>query len=165
MDLVLCFLELLLSDGVVLLSLGEIKLELASLTFTLDAHVLFPVLNTLGEPLLHEACIALELVNLDAAHLLLLGGIGLNVVIVKFGGIASLSDQFVVELLLVRLQVDIFLSTVELAKPLLEKRVGNVIVLRLAHGNALSGLVVTEGPRLGHNRDICGWVHLLEHHL
>ena len=64
-----------------------------------------------------------------------------------------------------RLEVDVLLRAVELAKPLLEEGVGDVVVLGLAHGDALRRLVVAKRARLGHNADVSGRVHLLEHHL
>lgn len=148
MDLILSLLQLLLSHFVVFLSLGEVEFKLGSFTLTLDRHVLLPVLDALSEPLLHEASVALELIDLDSAHLLLGLSVSHNVGAVSLGRHGSLAVELVVVLLLVGLEIDIFLSAIELAKALFEEVVGDIVVLGLGHSDALGGLVVAEGAGL-----------------
>jgi hypothetical protein len=119
--LILCLVKLGLSDGVILFSLGEIEFKLGGFTLTLDGHILFPVLDTFCKPFLHKAGIALQLVNLNAAHFLLLLGVVNHILVVKLGSIVGLTHAFVIKALLVSLEVDIFLGTVQLTEPLLEE--------------------------------------------
>ena len=164
MDFVLSLMKLLLGEGIELLSLGEVKLKLGGFTLTLDTHVLFPVLDALGQPLLHETCVSLEFVDLDAAHFLFALSVLNHVLVVKLGSLSGLAHCFVIELLLMRFKVDIFLGAVQLAQPLLEEVVGNVVILGLAHRDALRWLVISESARFGYDGDISGWVDLLEDH-
>ena len=82
-----------------LLCLLIFKLKLALFSLLLIGHVLLPVLNSLGEPLLHEAGISLELVDLSTSDFLsdpfflffFSGSISF--------GLFILADSFVIELL------------------------------------------------------------------
>jgi hypothetical protein len=150
-NLVLGFLKLNISYIVIFLCLSEIEFELSSFTLALDTHILFPVLDALGKPFLHETSISLELVDLDSAHLLLFVSVHLHVVCVELGGLSGLSNELVVVLLLVSLKIDIFLGTVKFSKPLLEESVGHFIVLWFGHRDSLGGLVVAKSTGLGHD--------------
>lgn len=80
-------------------------------------------------------------------------------------GHVSLSNGLFIELMKVSFKVDVLLSAVQLSKSLFEKIVADFIVLGLRDSNSLSGLVITESSGLGNDRDVSGWVDLLEHHL
>lgn len=82
--LILLLFEFLISDCVKLFGLGKIEFQLGRFTLTFNAHVLFPVVNTFIEPLLHESSVSLKFVYLNAAHLLLTLGILIVVISVKF---------------------------------------------------------------------------------
>ena len=53
-----------------------------ALTVSLSLLVFLPIFDTLLMPLFHEPCVALELVDLDAAHFLLTHGSNLLVFVV-----------------------------------------------------------------------------------
>lgn len=69
--LVFCILKFLLGHYIELLGLLEVKFKLLALTVALALLILFPVLDALLVPLLHESSVTLKLVYLDAAHFLL----------------------------------------------------------------------------------------------
>lgn len=58
------------SDLVVLFSFLVFEFEVASLTLLFQGLVLLPVLDTLLEPLFHEASISCDLVDLGSSHFL-----------------------------------------------------------------------------------------------
>lgn len=58
------------SDLVVLFSFIVFEFEVAALTLLFQGLVLLPVLDTLLEPLFHEACISCNLVDLGSPHFL-----------------------------------------------------------------------------------------------
>ena len=94
------------------LSLGVIKIQLRGLSFLLLGHVDLPVVDTLLEPLLHKASVALQLVDLNAAHLLLLPHFFVTVLFVELGSLVSLSHLFIVKFLNVDLKINFLLGAV-----------------------------------------------------
>ena len=95
-----------------LFGLGVIKVELGGLSFLLFGHVDFPVVDTLLEPLLHKTCVALQLVDLNAAHLLFLPHFFVAVLFVQFGSLVSLSHFLIVEFLNVDLKINFLLGAI-----------------------------------------------------
>lgn len=164
-DLILGLLELLFGDSVKFLGLLELELELLTLAVTLPLLVLLPVFDSLLVPLLHEAGVALKLVDLDAAHLLLAHGGYLAFLILTARGNCCLSVLLFLELQQVRLHVQLLLWLVERVNACLEELMLHSVVLFLRVGNLLSRLVVAKLARLGQHGDICRWVDLLKHHL
>lgn len=120
-NLILSLLKLRLGHLVVLLSFSEVKFQLASLTGPLDLHVSFPVFDTLSEPLLHEASISLQFVNLNTAHLLLFARVVITVMLIGTLSHVSLSNSLIIELLKVTFEVNILLSTIQFTKSLFEE--------------------------------------------
>lgn len=163
-DFVFGLLKLGLGDYVELLSLAKFEFELLGLTVALPLLVLLPVFDTLLVPLLHEAGIALQFVDLDAAHFLLAHCRHLGF----FGGAAGrktvLAVLLLLKLLQVSLHVQLLLWLVEGVDARLEELVLHFVVLFLGVGDFLSRLVVAKLAGLGEHGDVCHWVHLLEAH-
>ena len=160
-DLILGILQLLLGYVVEFLSLFEVELQLFALTVALPLLVLLPVLDTLLVPFLHETCVALEFVDLDTAHLLLAHGGDLLVFVVEASGLASLTVLFILELVEVRLHIQLLLGLIKRVYPLLEELVLDPVVLLLRVSDFLGGLVITELARLGQHGDVSRGVDLL----
>lgn len=164
-DLVLCLLELRLGDDIVLLSLSKFEFQLLCLAVTLALLVLLPVFDTLLVPLLHEAGIALQFIDLDAAHFLLAHSLNLGL----FGGAAGceaiLAILLFFKLIQVRLHVELLLRLVEGVDACLEELVLHFVVLLLGVGDFLGGLIVAELAGLSEHGDVRDWVHLLQAHL
>ena len=157
--------ELLFGDRVKFLGLLKLELELLALAVALPLLVFLPVFDALLVPLLHEAGVALKLVDLDAAHLLLAHGGYLAFLVLTARGNRCLSVLLFLKLLQVRLHVQLLLWLVERVNACLEELVLHSVVLFLRVGNLLRRLVVAKLARLGQHGDICRWVDLLKHHL
>jgi len=104
-----CLFKLIDGQFVVLFCLSEIELKLSSLTLSLFIHVVFPVVDALLRPLLHESRVSLKFVDLDPTHLLLLKSAIFNVFSVKFMANFGLPIHFFGKLLKMELQVDFLL--------------------------------------------------------
>ena len=96
--LILCILELILGNCVEFLGLLEVELKLVALTVSLALLILLPVFYTLLVPLLHEAGISLQLVDLNSAHFLFPHRGHLLVFIVAPCCIICLSFRFFIKL-------------------------------------------------------------------
>lgn len=163
--LVLSLLKFLLSMFIVFICLCKVEFELGCLTLSFHIHVDLPVLNPFSKPFFHEASIALQLVNLDPTHLLFLLRIINNIFVVKFGCLGCLCLHFIVKLLQVRFEVNVLLSSIQLADTLFKKVVGDLVVLWFGLCDSLGGLVVTKSASLRYNRDVGWWVNFLQTHL
>lgn len=144
--------------------LFEVKFELFGFAISLSLLILLPILDALLVPLLHEAGIPLQLIDLNAAHFLLSHVVRFLFLLVKFLGQICLSRLLIVELLHVRLHVELLLRLVKRVDSHLEKVVLDLVVLAAGHCNFLSRLVVPKLTCLGQNGDICGRVDLVETH-
>lgn len=69
-DFISGLLKFLFGDDVELLSLAQLEFKFLGFTVSLALLVFLPVFDSLLVPFLHESCIALELVDLNAAHFL-----------------------------------------------------------------------------------------------
>lgn len=112
LNLIVGIFQLGIHNLVELFGLGVIKVELGGLSFLLFGHVDFPVVDTLLEPLLHKTCVALQLVDLNAAHLLFLPHFFVAVLFVQFGSLVSLSHFLIVEFLNVNLKINFLLGAI-----------------------------------------------------
>mmetsp|Transcript_38027 Transcript_38027/g.46462 ORF Transcript_38027/g.46462 Transcript_38027/m.46462 type:complete len:415 (-) Transcript_38027:290-1534(-) len=164
-DLVLSLLQLLLSNIVILLRLLELELEGLALAIALALLVFLPVLHALLVPLLHEAGVALELVDLNASHFLFAHGGHLAVLLLAAGCHTGLPVLLLFKFFKMRLHVELLLRLVERVNASLEELVLHLVVLLLRVGNLLGGLVVAELASLGEHGDVSRRVHLLQHHL
>lgn len=160
-----CRFDFLDSDVVELLRLLVFELELALLPLLLVGHVLFPVLHSLLEPLLHEAGVPLELVDLGSSHFLLLGLVQVFLVVVVGLSFVGLARCFVVELLQVVLHVHRLLGLVQRLKTGLEEAALHLVVRVLAWTDLQSRLVVAHLSCLTKNSDVGRRVDLLQNHL
>ena len=115
-------------------------------------------------PLFHEARISLELVDLNAAHLLLPHSRHLLVLVVAASRIVCLSLRLLVKLLQVSLNVELLLRLIESVNARLEELMLNSVVLLLRVGNFLSRLVIAELASFSEHGDVCSRVDLLEAH-
>jgi hypothetical protein len=153
-------------DGIVkFLGLRKVKLKLAGLSFALLSHVSLPLLSALLHPLLHETGVTLQLVYLNAAHFLFETDVLITVAGVELGGNSRLPITLLFKPLEMNFKVNFLLGAVKFCQTLFEKFVAHLIILGLACHDFLGGLVVTKLARLRHDRNVGGWVHLLEYHL
>jgi len=163
--LVLRILQLLLGNHIEFLSLFKVELKLFTLTISLALLVFLPVFNALLVPLLHEASIALKLVDLDSAHLLLPHGGDLLILRITARGEVRLGLLLFLKLLQVRLHVELLLGLVERVDACFEELVLDTVVFFFGIGDFLSGLVVAELASLGKHCDVCCRVDLFQAHL
>ena len=165
LNLIVGVVELLEGDGVVLLSLLVVEFKLLAFAVLFPLLVLLPVFDSLRVPLLHEASVALQLVDLDASHLLL--ALGLHVLLpVGMGlGIGCLTLLFVFKFADVGLHIEGLLGLVEGVDAGLEEGVLDPVVGLFGARDLLSWLVVSKLAGLAEDGDICWWVDLLKHHL
>jgi hypothetical protein len=98
---VLGILEFLLSNPVVLFSLGKVELKLGCFTLSFDVHIDFPVLDTLCKPFFHKSSVSLKFVYLNSPHFLLFHSVFNNIVVIGFSGLSSLALHLLLILLLV----------------------------------------------------------------
>lgn len=164
-NLVLGILQFLLSDHIEFLGLFEIELKLFTFTISLALLVFLPVFNTLLVPLLHEASIALQLVDLDSAHLLLPHGGDLLILGITACGEVRLGLLLFIKLLQVRFHIELLLRLVERVDACFEELVLDTVVFFFGIGDFLSGLVVAELTSLGEHCDVCCRVDLFQAHL
>jgi hypothetical protein len=82
-------------------------------------------------PLFHEARVSLELVDLNAAHLLLPHSRHLLVLVVAAGRVVCLSVRLLVKLLQVRLYVELLLGLIERVNARFEELMLDSVVLFL----------------------------------
>jgi hypothetical protein len=120
-----------LGHFVVLLSLSKVEFKLSGLSGAFHLHVCFPILNALRQPLLHEAGISLQLVDLDATHFLLFARVTLHVCPVGTLSHRRLSIGLLFKLYQVSFEVNIFLGAVKFAQSLFKESVAHFIVLGL----------------------------------
>ena len=111
-DLIFGVLELLLGNLIKFLGLFEVKFKLLALTVPLALLILLPVFDTLLVPFFHETSVALQLVDLDAAHLLLAHRRDLLVLVVEAGSHGGMALLLTIELGDVRLHVQLLLGLV-----------------------------------------------------
>ena len=149
--LILSLLQLVLGHFVVLLSLSKVEFKLSGLSGAFHLHVCFPILNALRQPLLHEAGISLQLVDLDATHFLLFARVTLHVCPVGTLSHRRLSIGLLFKLDQVSFEVNIFLGAVKFAQSLFKESVAHFIVLGLGDCDALGRLIVAESARLGYD--------------
>lgn len=116
-------------------------------------------------PLLHEASIPLQLVDLDASHLLLPHGVHGHVSGIQVGSIVRLPVHLVFELLDVGLHVECLLGLVKGIDSALEEGVLHLVVLLFGHGDFLRWLVVPKVASLLKDHHVGCGVDLFEAHL
>ena len=116
-------------------------------------------------PFLHEASVALQLVNLNAAHLLLAHRRNLFVLVVKTSCDSRLALLLGIEFLNVSFHVQLFLGLIESVDSGLEELVLDPVILFFGDSNFLCGLVVSKLACLGQHGNVCGRVNLLQSHL
>ena len=109
---VLGILEFLLSNLVVLFSLGKVELKLGCFTLSFDVHIDFPVLDTLCKPFFHKSSVSLKFVYLNSPHFLLFHSVFNNIVVIGFSGLSSLALHLLLILLLVEFKVNVLLRSV-----------------------------------------------------
>jgi hypothetical protein len=131
----------------------------------LVSHVLLPVLNTLLQPLLHEASIPLQLVDLSSSDLLLDPFLLLFLRSLVPLRLFILSVCFILELLQVSIDVHHLLGLVQGLQPCLEERALHFVVTALVGANLECRLVVTHLTGLAEDSDIGRRVDLLQDHL
>ena len=153
------------SDIIELGSLLVFELELALFPLFLVSHVLLPVFDTLGEPLLHETSVSLELVDLGPSELL-----SNTLFLLSFRhfvsfGFFGLSDGLVVELFEVIFHIHGFLRLVESLETNLEEGRLHFVVGILVRAYLESRLIVTNFARFPENGNVCRRVDLFEDHL
>jgi len=159
------FCKLSLGQTIELLRLFEVEFELFGFTVSLALLVLLPVLDALLVPLLHEASIPLQLIDLNSAHFLLAQVIRFLLLKVLFVRDLRLSFLLIVELLHVIFHVKLLLRLVQRVDSHLEKVVLNLVILGAWHCNFLRWLVVAKLTRLGEDCNVSRRVHLIQAHL
>jgi len=165
LNLRFCLCEFSLSQIVELLRLFEVKFELFGFAVPLTLLVLLPVFDALLVPLLHEASVPLQLIDLNSAHFLLTHVIRFLLLKLLFVGDLRLPFLLVVELLHVIFHVELLLGLVQRVNSHLEKVVFDLIVLGTRHCNLLRWLVVPKFTRFGEHGNVSGRVDLIQAHL
>ena len=164
-DLIFGFLKLFLSNCVELLRLSKFEFKLLSFSIALSLLILFPVFNSLLVPLLHEASVALQLVNLNSAHFLLAHRRHLGFFGVVTSCNASLALFLLLKLVEVGFHVELLLRLVQGVDAGLEELMLHLVVLFLGVSNFLGGLVVPKVARFRQHGNVCYRVDLLQTHL
>lgn len=141
------------------------ELELALFPLFLVSHVLLPVFDTLGEPLLHETSVSLELVDLGPSDLLSNTLFFLSFRHFVSFGFLGLSDRLVIELFEVIFHIHGFLRLVESLEAHFEEGRLHFVVGILVRANLESRLIVANLARFPENGDVCWRVDFFEDHL
>lgn len=115
-------------------------------------------------PFFHEAGVALEFVDLDAAHFLFAHGGYLLVLAVGAGSHTALAVLLLLKFGQMRLHVELLLGLVKSIDARLEELVLNSVVLFLGHRNFLGRLVISKLARFRQYSDICCRVDLFQYH-
>ena len=136
-----------------------------ALTVTLALLILFPVFDALLVPFFHEACVTLQLINLDSAHLLLAHCRNLFVLVVETGCNGRLALLLFIEFFHVGFHVELLLGFVESVDSSFEELVLHFVILLFGDSNFLRRLVVPELACLCKHGDVCCRVNLLQSHL
>ena len=129
--LILGVLQLFLGYNIEFLSLLEIKFELFAFAVTLAFLILFPVFDTLLVPLLHETCVALKFINLNAPHFLFTHRSHLFIVIVATACEIGLTVLLLVKLQKMGLHIELLLWLVKGIDANFEELVLNTVIFLL----------------------------------
>lgn len=162
--LIFGILQLFLSYNIEFLSLFEVELKLFAFAVTLAFLILFPVFDTLLMPLLHETCVALKFIDLNAPHFLFTHGSHLLIIIITSSGEVGLTVQFLIKLQKMGLHIELLLGLVESIDTDLEKLVLHTVIFLLGIGNFLCRLVITKLSSFGKHGNICDRVNLFQAH-
>lgn len=136
LDAIVDFLASLINLGksklVVFFSFLILKLEITAFSFLLERLILLPVLNTLLEPLFHEASIPSYFIDLSGSHLLKHPLTSLPFLSVTLLRKQILSHLLIIKLFLVTLHEYLLLRLVENLQSLMEECVGMLLILFLS---------------------------------